>query len=76
MLVAKFRPVYERHVGYVVVGDVTSALADMVQENIPAVFHGVDTPHRAVAAYEIRDVRAEGDRMIGETVYDTGDHVI
>lgn len=71
-----FRALYERHVGYVVAGDMKSALADMVQENLPAVFDGVTVPRGAVDGYEIKAVRAEGGKQIGETVYDTPDGVI
>ncbi|MFZ0715286.1 hypothetical protein [Mycobacterium sp.] len=35
MSVEQFRPIYEKHVGYVVAGDVKSALADMEQETSP-----------------------------------------
>ncbi|GLZ13191.1 hypothetical protein Acsp04_34260 [Actinomadura sp. NBRC 104425] len=74
MTLDDFRALYERHVGYVASGDVRAALADMVQENMPAVFEGVRVPARgAVEGYEIRSVRAEGDRRIGETVYRTPD---
>ena len=71
-----FRTLYERHVGYVVSGNMKAAIADMVQENIPAVFDGVSVPRGAVNGFEIKDVRLEGDRQIGETVYDTPDGVI
>jgi hypothetical protein len=50
-----------------------AALADMVQENIPAVFDGVRVPRGAVLSHEIRDVRADGDNRIGEAVYVTAD---
>lgn len=71
-----FRTLYERHVGYVVAGDMKAALADMVQENLPAVFEGVTVPRGAVNGFEIKSVRAEGEKQIGETVYDTPDGVI
>ncbi|MGW5383096.1 hypothetical protein [Nocardia sp. NPDC003963] len=71
-----FRTLYERHVGHVVTGDMKAALADMVQENLPAVFEGVTVPRGAVNGYEIKAVRAEGDKQIGETVYDTPAGVI
>ncbi|MFW0785231.1 hypothetical protein AAFP35_11970 [Gordonia sp. CPCC 206044] len=71
-----FRSLYERHVGYVVSGNMKAALADMVQENIPTVFDGVSVPRGAVNAFEIKDIRSEGDKQIGETVYDTPDGVI
>ncbi|MFE7419055.1 hypothetical protein [Rhodococcus sp. NPDC057529] len=71
MSVEDFRELYERHVGYVVSGDMKSALADMVQENLPAVFDGVTVPRGDVDGFEIKDVRADGDRRIGETVYTT-----
>lgn len=75
MSVEEFRTVYERHIGYVVAGDIKAVLADMVQEYVPAVFEGVDTPG-TVHAHTIRDVRADGDLMVGETVYDVGDRLI
>ena len=76
MSVDEFRTVYERHIGYVAVGDIAAVLADMVQENVPAVFEGVDAPRGAVRAHTIRDVRADGEHMVGETVYDVGDRLI
>ncbi|MCK8673015.1 hypothetical protein ACWDUD_09100 [Rhodococcus sp. NPDC003382] len=76
MSVEDFRALYEQHVGYVVAGNMKAALADMVQENIPQVFDGVDAPRAAAQGFEIRDVRAEGDLMVGETVYDMGDRSI
>ncbi|MFE2123458.1 hypothetical protein ACFW9U_22720 [Rhodococcus aetherivorans] len=76
MSVEDFRALYEQHVGYVVAGNMKAALADMVRENIPQVFDGIDTPREATKGFEIKDVRAEGDRMVGETVYDMGDRSI
>lgn len=76
MSVEDFRALYEQHVGYVHAGNMKAALADMVRENIPAVFEGVDNPREAPRGFEIKDVRAEGDLMIGETVYDMGDRFI
>ena len=73
MAAEDFRTLYERHVGYVVSGDMKAAIADMVPENIPAVFEGVTVPREAVSGFEIKDVRLEGERQIGETIYDTGD---
>ncbi|AHH19861.1 hypothetical protein NONO_c50770 [Nocardia nova SH22a] len=71
-----FREVYERHVGAVAKGDFKAALADMVQENLPAVLDGVTVPRGVVNGFEITDVRAEGDTRVGETVYDTPEGVI
>ncbi|MFF3573674.1 hypothetical protein [Nocardia jiangxiensis] len=71
-----FRELYERHVGTVADGNFKAALADMVQENIPAVFEGVTVPRGVVNSFRIQDVRAEDDKQIGETVYDTPDGVI
>ncbi|AZG47697.1 hypothetical protein [Gordonia insulae] len=76
MAAEDFRTLYERHVGHVVSGDMKAAIADMVQENIPAVFEGVAVPRGAVNGFEIKDVRLDGERQIGETIYDTGDGVI
>lgn len=70
-----FRSRYERHVGYVVSGNMKAALADMVPVNLPQVFEGIDVP-RSVDSFRIVDVRADGDLMIGETVYETGDRSI
>lgn len=64
-----FRERYENHVGHVLAGDMKSSLAEMVQENLPAVFEGVDVPRKAAEEARIVDVRAEGENMIGETVY-------
>ncbi len=74
--VDEFRPLYERHVGYVVAGDMKAAIADMVQENLPTVFEGVEVPRSAVDGFTIKDVRADGDRMIGDTVYEVGGKLI
>ncbi|WP_068268924.1 hypothetical protein [Aldersonia kunmingensis] len=71
-----FRALYERHVGYVVSGNMKAAIADMVQANLPTVFDGISVPRGAVNGFEIKDVRSEGDRQIGETVYDTPEGVI
>ncbi|MEU4311045.1 hypothetical protein [Nocardia sp. NPDC024068] len=71
-----FRALYERHVGHVVTGNMKAALADMVPENLSTVFDGVTVPRGAVNGFEIKDVRADGDKQIGETVYDTPDGVI
>ncbi|MBS9375030.1 hypothetical protein [Rhodococcus sp. B50] len=76
MSVEEFRILYTQHVGYVADGDMKAALADMVRENIPQVFEGVDSPREAPKSFEIKDVRAEGDLMVGETVYDMGDRTI
>lgn len=76
MSVDEFRAVYERHIGFVAAGDIKAVLADMVQENVPAVFEGVDAPRDAVRAHTIRDVRVDGELMVGETVYDVGDRLI
>ncbi len=68
---ADFRARYERHVQFVLEGDVRSALADMVQENLPRVFEGVTVPGKNVVSLRIADVRKEGGVWIGETVYTT-----
>jgi len=68
-----FRAVYERHVGHVVAGDHKATLADMVPEKLPTVFQGVTVPRSAVTGHEIRQVRADRDLRIGETVYRTAD---
>jgi hypothetical protein len=66
-----FRARYERHVQHVLKGDVKSALAEMVQENLPQVFEGVTVPGRVVHSLRIVDVRREGGTWVGETVYTT-----
>jgi hypothetical protein len=71
-----FRARYERHVDHVRAGDTKAALADMVPENIPAVFDGVRVPGREVSAARIVEVRAEGDTRVGEAVYTTPGGVI
>ncbi|MFI0349998.1 hypothetical protein [Actinomadura sp. 9N407] len=68
-----FRTRYERHVQYVLDGDFKSALAEMVQENIPQVFDGVTVPGSDVRSLRIVDVRKDGDTWVGETVYTTAD---
>ncbi|ROO85285.1 hypothetical protein EDD29_2827 [Actinocorallia herbida] len=74
--VAEFRARYERHTQFVLDGDLKSALADMVQENLPKVFEGVRTPGKGVSARRIVDVRREGDTWIGDTVYTTPEGLI
>ncbi|ATD69375.1 MULTISPECIES: hypothetical protein [Gordonia] len=64
-----FRARYTQHVGHVAAGDMKSAMAEMVQENLPTVFEGVDVPRGAIENHRIVGVRADGDRMIGEAVY-------
>ncbi|MFZ2178445.1 MAG: hypothetical protein WAW17_31345 [Rhodococcus sp. (in: high G+C Gram-positive bacteria)] len=76
MSVEDFRALYEQHVGYVVSGNLKAALGDMVPENLPQVFDGVETPRGPAKGFEIKDVRAEGDLMVGEAVYDIGDRSI
>lgn len=66
-----FRAVYERHVNCVVAGDMQAVLADMATDNPPTVFDGISVPHGKIYKCEIKDIRAEGDKRIGETVYDT-----
>jgi hypothetical protein len=68
---AEFRALYERHTDYVVAGNLKASLADMVPEVIPAVFEGVVVPRGEVNSKNIVDVRKEGDRWVGDTVYDT-----
>lgn len=70
---AEFRARYERHVQFVLDGDINSALADMVQENLSKMFEGVTAPGGNVVATRIVDVRKEGDTWVGETVYTTED---
>ncbi|MDV2476241.1 hypothetical protein F8M49_14415 [Rhodococcus zopfii] len=74
--VAAFRDLYERHVNHVAAGRMSDAIADIVRENIPQVFEGVDVPRAAVAGFAIKDVRSDGERMVGETVYDLGDRSV
>ena len=76
MSIEDFRTRYEQHVGYVVSGNMKAALGDMVRENLPHVFDGVDAPQAPPVGFEIVDVRADGDLMVGETVYDMGDRSI
>jgi hypothetical protein len=71
--VPEFKVLYENHVKKVAAGDMKAALADMVQENIPAVFDGVRVPRGTVLSYEIKDARAEGVVRVGEAVYVTAD---
>ncbi|MFG1858277.1 hypothetical protein ACGFJT_41025 [Actinomadura geliboluensis] len=73
---AQFRELYERHTGYVLAGDYKASLADMVQSVIPAVFEGVVVPRGKVLNRTIVDVRKEGHRWVGDTVYETPDGLI
>lgn len=76
MDIEEFRTIYERHVGYVAGGDMKAALADMLPENLATVFDGVVVPRDGIISSEIRSVRADGDRFVGETVYHTADGAI
>lgn len=67
----EFRALYERHVQYVLDGDMKAALADMVRERVPQVFEGVTVPRGKVDSLRIVDVRREGDTWVGETEYHT-----
>ena len=67
----EFRELYERHTGYVVEGNVKASLADMVPSVVPAVFKGVVVPRGRATSRTILDVRKEGDRWVGDTVYET-----
>ncbi|MFS2294265.1 hypothetical protein FHX41_3443 [Actinomadura hallensis] len=69
----EFRELYERHTGYVVEGNVKASLADMVPSVVPAVFEGVVVPRGRATSRTILDVRKEGDRWVGDTVYETPD---
>ncbi|OZE93207.1 hypothetical protein CH299_27945 [Rhodococcus sp. 14-2686-1-2] len=73
---SEFAKIYERHVGYVVAGDLESSLADMDRDVIPAVFEGVHVPRSAVSAFKIKAIEADGDRRIGEAVYKTKKGII
>ena len=72
----EFRRIYERHVDHVRSGDMKAAIADMVSENVPAVFEGVDVPRSAVESVEIVEVRADGDLRVGASVYRLPDRAI
>jgi hypothetical protein len=72
----QFQKRYERHVANVAQGNMKAALAEMVQANLPAVFDGVDVPRADVHRFEIQGVRADGNLMIGETIYDVDDRRI
>ncbi|MEV5835914.1 hypothetical protein [Nocardia sp. NPDC052112] len=76
MSIEDFRARYERHVGHVVAGDTKSALAEMVPDNLATVFTGVEVPRGPVTEARVVDVRAEGDKRIGEAIYTTTDGVI
>lgn len=65
----EFRRIYESHVEHVRVGDMKAAMAEMVRENLPAVFEGIDVPRSAVEHAEIVAVRADGDQWIGDCIY-------
>lgn len=71
MTVNDFGAVYERHVNCVVAGDMSAVLADMVTDNLSTVFDGVSVPQGKIYGCDIKSIRAEGDRGVGETVYDT-----
>ncbi|MBD0024469.1 hypothetical protein GII33_19875 [Gordonia pseudamarae] len=71
-----FRGIYEKHVAGVAAGDMETVLADMVRANLPTVFDGVDIPRGSIETYEIIGVRADGEQMVGETVYRTKAGVI
>jgi hypothetical protein len=65
-----FPALYDRHVRYVLTGDVEAALRDMVPARLPAVFKGVTVPRGQVDGLRVLAVRREGETWVGETVYD------
>lgn len=71
-----FEAVYRRHVDLVVQGDMAAVLADMEPASVPQVFAGVDTPRGGVQHADIRSIRFEDNRGVGEAVYSTGDRKI
>lgn len=72
----EFRRIFAAHVEHVRRGDMKAAIADMVSENLPTVFDGIDVPRSAVETAEIVGVRADGDLRIGESVYRLSDGAI
>lgn len=68
---AGFESTYRRHVAMVVEGDLKGVLADMDPQALPQVFEGVTVPRTGVSAAEVRTVRVEGSRAVGEAIYRT-----
>ena len=71
----EFGQLYARHVAGVAAGDNKAVLADMVQANLPTVLRRRRSTG-AIDSYEIVGIRADGDRMVGETIYRTASGVI
>lgn len=64
-----FSAVYRRHVDLVVAGDLKGVMADMAPGSVPKVFEGVDTPAGGVLSAEVVSVSVDGERAVGEAVY-------
>lgn len=68
-----FEKTYTHHVAMVQAGDLAAVMADMHPDAVATVFRGVDVPRGEVRDTEIRSVRLENGRGIGECVYTTPD---
>jgi len=66
-----FEQTYRRHVAMVKSGDLKGVMGDMAPGSVPEVFQGVVTPRDDVVSTDIRDIRLDGDRGVGECVYTT-----
>ena len=73
---SEFETTYRRHVDGVVAGDMKAVLADMAPGTVPAVFEGIEVPGADVDGAEIRSIRVDGERGVGEAVYATPDGTI
>jgi hypothetical protein len=71
-----FRKIYVGHVENAAAGRREATVADVLPASLPRLHEGVAGPRGAIEAYDIIDVRADGDRRIGETVYWTADGAV
>lgn len=68
-----FEKTYTHHVAMVKAGDLQGVMADMHPDAVPGVFKGADVPRGEVHETDIRSVRLENGRGVGECVYTTPD---
>ncbi len=66
-----FEATYRKHVTMVVDGDLNGVMADMLPAALPTVFDGVSVPRGDVTSAEVVRVSLDGDRGVGEAVYET-----
>jgi len=68
---AVFEQTYSHHVAMVKAGDLEGVMGDMHPPALATVFLGVDVPRGQVLSTEIRTMRVDSGRGVGECVYTT-----